>query len=98
MRARLVMSLEQTKEPGIQLDAAGTRLEKTFTSLSPLHRCLICFPRSINYSFMPILLKHHICFGLGLKICTWFVYIIFRLFLSLFSQVELVIFQSLVHR
>ena len=28
--------------------------------------------RNFSYSFIPILLKLHCCFGHGLKICIWF--------------------------
>ena len=46
--------------------------------------------RNSSYSFIPILLKLHWCFSLGLKICMWFGYnpqIIF--FCHFFLQIEL---------
>ena len=40
-----------------------------------------------SYSFMPIILKLHRCFGYGLKMCMWFGYTP-QILLSLFPQVE----------
>ena len=42
-----------------------------------------------SYSFMPIHLKLYACYGHGLKICMWFGYNPWIIFLSFFSQFEL---------
>ena len=44
--------------------------------------------RNSSYSFIPILLKLHWCFGYGLKICMWFGYNPQIIFVT-YSQVEL---------
>ena len=48
------------------------------------------------YSFIPILLKLHWCFGHVLKICMWFRYNP-QICLSLFSQVELSHFWGIIY-
>ena len=45
--------------------------------------------RNSSYSFMPIHLKLYTCYGHGLKICMWFGYNPWIIFLSFFSQFEL---------
>ena len=52
--------------------------------------------RNSSYSFIPILLKLHWCFGHGLKICMWFGYNP-QIFLSIFSQVELSHFYGIIY-
>ena len=44
---------------------------------------------NFSYSFMPIDLKLYVCYGHGLKICMWFGYSPWIIFLSFFSQFEL---------
>ena len=44
--------------------------------------------RNSSYSFMPIHLKLYMYYGLGLKICMWFGYIPWIIFV-IFSQFEL---------
>ena len=54
-------------------------------------RCWVPCVRNSSYSFVPILLKLHRCYGHGRKICMWFAYnpqIIF------FCMLNLVIFQA----
>ena len=45
--------------------------------------------RNSSYSFMPIHLKPYMCYGHGLKICVWFGYNPWIIFLSFFSRFEL---------
>ena len=45
--------------------------------------------RNSSYSFMPIHLKLKMYYGHGLKICMWFGYNPWIIFLSFFSQFEL---------
>ena len=44
--------------------------------------------RNSSYSFMQIALKLYMCYGHGLKICMWFGYNPWIIFLSFFSQFE----------
>ena len=48
------------------------------------------------YSFMPIHLKLYMCYGHGLKICMWFGYNSWIIFLSFFSQFELSHFSGIL--
>ena len=46
-----------------------------------------------SYRFMPIILKLHMCFGHGLKMCTWFRYNHQLIFVIFFRNLNFVIFQ-----
>ena len=47
--------------------------------------------RNSSYSFMPIHLKLYMCYGHGLKICTWFGYNPWIIFCHFFHNLNLVI-------
>ena len=49
--------------------------------------------RNSSYSFMPILLKLHRCFGYGLKTCMWFEYNPQIIFCHFFCNLNLVFFR-----
>ena len=53
--------------------------------------------RNSSYSFMPIHLKRYMCYGHGLKICMWFGYNPWIIFLSFFfHNLNLVIFSGIL--
>ena len=52
--------------------------------------------RNSSYSFIPILLKLHWCFGHGLKICMWFGYNPQIIFCCFFRKLNLVIFRHYI--
>ena len=52
--------------------------------------------RNSSYSFIPILLKLHWCFGHGLKICIWFGYNHQIIFCYFFCKLNLAIFRALL--
>ena len=55
----------------------------------------IPYGRNSSYSFIPILLKLHWCFGHGLKICMWFGYNHQIIFCHFFCKLNLAIFRHL---
>ena len=63
--------------------------------LPPIEVCTLS--ANSSYSFIPILLKLHWCFGHGLKICMWFGYNPQIIFCPFFSQIELSHFSGIIY-